>query len=79
MVKHTQTVRRVLPTNCLSVFEHFVGLALKWLTPEKGLQKTSQAYKKCWPSVNANLPNANKKKNFHKIFVITLETFKTYY
>ena len=21
-----------LPTNCLSVFDHFVGLALKWLT-----------------------------------------------
>ena len=27
MVKHTQTIRRLLPTNCLSVFDHFVGLA----------------------------------------------------
>ena len=29
MVKHTQTIRRLLPTNCFSVFDHFVGLALK--------------------------------------------------
>ena len=29
MVKHTQTIPRLLPTNCLSVFDHFVGLALK--------------------------------------------------
>ena len=29
MVKHTQTIRRLLPTNSLSVFDHFVGLALK--------------------------------------------------
>ena len=28
MVKHTQTIRRLLPTNCLSVFDHFVGLEL---------------------------------------------------
>ena len=26
MVQHTQTIRRLLPTNCLSVFDHFVGL-----------------------------------------------------
>ena len=31
MVKHTQTIRCKLPTNCLSVFDHFVGLALKGL------------------------------------------------
>ena len=31
MVKHIQTIRRQLPTNCLSVFDHFVGLALKGL------------------------------------------------
>ena len=32
MVKHTQTIRWQQPTNCLSMFEHFVGLALKGLT-----------------------------------------------
>ena len=27
MVKHTQAIHRLLPTNCLSVFDHFVGLS----------------------------------------------------
>ena len=31
MVKHTQTGRRQKPTNCLSVFDHFVELAIKGL------------------------------------------------
>ena len=31
MVKHAQTIRWQKPTNCLSVFDHFVGLALKGL------------------------------------------------
>ena len=32
-VKHIQTIRRQ-PTSCLSVFDHFVGLALKGLICE---------------------------------------------
>ena len=41
MVKHTQTIRRLLPMNCLSVFDYFVGLALKGLTsvPPKIVRK----------------------------------------
>ena len=31
MVKHAQTFHRLFPANCLSVFDHFVGLALKGL------------------------------------------------
>ena len=31
MVKHTQTILRLLPTNCLSEFDHFVGLVHKGL------------------------------------------------
>ena len=31
MVKHTQTICRQQPVNCLSVLDHFVGLALKRL------------------------------------------------
>ena len=31
MVKHTQTIHRLLPTNCLNVFGHFVGLVLNGL------------------------------------------------
>ena len=29
MVNHTQTILWLLPPNCLSVFDHFVGLAIK--------------------------------------------------
>ena len=32
IVKHTQTIYRLLPTNCFSACDHFVGLALKGLT-----------------------------------------------
>ena len=32
MVKHSETIRRLLLTNCLSVFDHVVGLVLKGLT-----------------------------------------------
>ena len=38
MVKHTQTIRRQQQTNCLSVFDHFVGLALKGLTDDMYFQ-----------------------------------------
>ena len=31
MIKHTQRIRRLLLTNFLSVFDYFVGLALKVL------------------------------------------------
>ena len=31
MVKHTQAIGRQQPTNCLSVFDHFVELSLKGL------------------------------------------------
>ena len=31
MVKHFQTIHWQKPTNCLSVFDHFVGLRLKGL------------------------------------------------
>ena len=31
MAKHTQTIRRLLPTNCLSAFQHLVELLLKGL------------------------------------------------
>ena len=32
MVKHAQTIRQLLPTNCLNVFDYFVKLALKGLS-----------------------------------------------
>ena len=50
MVKHTQTILLLLPTNCLSVPDNFERLALKGLThftltlhfyTPKNIQKTS--------------------------------------
>ena len=40
MVKHTQTIRRQQQTNCLSVFDHFVGFTLKGLTVRIRIGKT---------------------------------------
>ena len=40
MVKHTQTIRRQQPTNCLSVTNHLVGLALKGLRSFRHHQST---------------------------------------
>ena len=37
MVKDTQTIRWVLPMNCLSVFDHFVGLGFRGLRFEWGI------------------------------------------
>ena len=31
MIKHTQTIRGLLPMNCFGVFDHTMGLALKGL------------------------------------------------
>ena len=36
MVKQTQLIRRQQPTNCLSVFDHFVKLAFIGLTGLEG-------------------------------------------
>ena len=41
MVKHTQTIRRQKPTNCLSVFDHFVGLMRKGLSVVENLKITA--------------------------------------
>ena len=32
MIKYTQTIPRLFPTICLSMFDYFVGLALKGLS-----------------------------------------------
>ena len=46
MVKHSQTIRRQQPTNCLSVFDRFVRLTLKRLSNRvvKNFQFISVAY-----------------------------------
>ena len=42
MIKYTQIIRPLLPTNVLSVFDHFVGLALEGLI-NKALGKNFEA------------------------------------
>ena len=37
MVKHTQKIRRLFPTDCLSVFDHFVELAVKELIKKRNI------------------------------------------
>ena len=49
MVKHTQTIRGQKPTNCLSMFDHFVELALKGLTPKQDFTSLHK------PTRNVNL------------------------
>ena len=46
MVKHTQTILRQQPTNCLRVFGHFVGLALKGLNLLIKLKASGKLFEK---------------------------------
>ena len=41
MIKHAQTIRGLLPSNCLSVFDHFVGLVLIGLRKTKSKKQSS--------------------------------------
>ena len=46
MVKHTQTIRRLLSTNCLRVFDYFVGLAFKGLRNLKNIFSQNYDFQK---------------------------------
>ena len=45
MVKHTHTIRHLLPTNYLSVFDHFVGLALNELKRLRVISKVHHGHR----------------------------------
>ena len=59
MAKHTQTIRQQRRANCLSVFDHFVRLAVKWLNDifhvllfkETNDKKLKKCLKRKWPYV----------------------------
>ena len=51
MVKHTQTIRRQQPANCLSVFDHLVKLALK------GFKSNMYDISMIWDEVFKNRPS----------------------
>ena len=42
MIKHIQTIRRQQPTDCLSVFDHFVKLAIKGLSCQLNIKIDSK-------------------------------------
>ena len=42
--RHTYTIRRQQPTNCLSVFDHFMGLVLKGLTIKELHEEADRKY-----------------------------------
>ena len=59
MVKHTQTVRRLLPTYYLCMFDHFVGLALKGIVSKgSGSQKSQTISPK-------SLVSSKQRSNIH--------------
>ena len=49
MVRHTETIRRLLPTNRMSVFDHFLGLALNGLIlkGKHGKEWVNKAFTHC--------------------------------
>ena len=61
MVKHTQTISRQQPTNYLSVFDRFVGLALKALV---GLALKPISAQCCIPYRNQSLGLHNKSNDW---------------
>ena len=58
MVKHTQTICRLLPRNCLSVFDHFVGTSLTEMRAQKWKNmknRKAQTFARIEPVVDSNL------------------------
>ena len=60
MVKNTKTSLQQLPTNCLSVFDHSVGLAVKGLITQQFSNVCLLPFRK--NSVMKTLENSKKKQ-----------------
>ena len=75
MVKYTQTIRRLLPTNCLSMCDDLVGLELKGL--KRTMMKIFQLERNVPPKIylfKANNRNTRKKTKYvPKLTTKTLE------
>ena len=77
MIKHTPSIRLQQPTNCLSVFEHFMGLALKGLN--SGFVSTGRITFTQWVANSANkylfkVENRNTKKRCKICLKLPTET-----
>ena len=63
MVKHTETIRRQQPMNCLSVFDYFVGLARQGLILEVKLYDDPQFVSILeQPHIEISLKKTNSKE-----------------
>ena len=60
-----------LPTNCLSVFDHFVGLALRWLKENKSLTPNSDMIDSVPLQCSACCERRNKIYPSKKLILIT--------
>ena len=68
MVKHTQTIHRLLPTTCLSMFDHFMGLVLKGLNNLCKRNEITEAEKKQMRPMSAQLGDAHVLLKIHTVF-----------
>ena len=59
MVKHSQTIGRLLPTKCLKVFDHFVRLALKGLK-EYNFELKNLIHDSAYEKVFENIPQIRR-------------------
>ena len=80
MVKHTRTIRRLLPTNSLSVFDHVVGLALKGskleLTNGKHcLKNGGQQERTVWKKVFLSERKINQNLGAMLMLMVSVTTF----
>ena len=78
MVKHTQTIRRLLPTNSLSMFDYFVGLTLKGIhfTRFVALQKTHKAWWVTNQNIFANESNTKKLETLGIQDILNIDSIK---
>ena len=75
MVKHTQTIRRQQPMNCLSVFDHFMGLALKGLTVLGGLAMKQLISNASTCKYLLKVYNKNTRATFMDVALLTFNRF----
>ena len=87
MVRPTQTIRRLLPMNCLSVFDHFVGLVLKGLRLSRGITLflssmfyylSKLAVGEYWPCLNQVISlfvELLKQTEYHSTYADPVMTF----
>ena len=80
MVKHTQAIRQLLPTNCLGMFNHFVGLALKELDSKSKalIIHFKNNHRKCSVKrdIYKNFVIFTGKHPRWSLFLIKLQTFR---